>query len=129
MAEQLMIQLFILQTIDYLLVALEKVELEAIMDQISTRNQLIALNGNDDPQLIYLSHRKGWNCHDEELNDEQFIQKLIDKNCDFFVLHQPSRLSLSPTLQELPTVYQDPHFLIQMNTKLKIYRRFEIQLL
>lgn len=90
-----------------------KMELEAIMDQISTRNQLIALNGNEDPQLIYLSHRKGWNCHDEELNDEQFIQKLIDENCDFFVLHQPSRLSLSPTLQELPTVYQDPHFLIK----------------
>lgn len=92
---------------------LYKMELEAIMDKFSSREQLIAINGNEDPQLMYLSHRKGWNCHDEELGNDQYIQKLISERCKFFVLHHYAPLALSPSLQELETVYQDENFLIK----------------
>ena len=67
---------------------LYKLELEGIMDEISSRDDLILINGNGNPQLIYLSHRKGWNVSNESLQNATFISDKIEKGCKFIVINK-----------------------------------------
>jgi hypothetical protein len=65
-----------------------KMKLEAVADSLSDRNDLIAINGNGNPQLIYLSHRKGWNCDDSQLSDSLYVQSLADKGCRYLFINK-----------------------------------------
>ena len=75
---------------------LYKMSLENIMDDISSKDDLISINGNGNPQLIYLSHRKGWNCSNEDLNNKEYISDIIAKGCKFIVIdqHKAGKISL-----------------------------------
>lgn len=63
-----------------------KLSLESMIDSISTHNELIAINGNGNPQLLYLAHRKGWNCSNEEIKDSTFIDEITQKGCRWIVI-------------------------------------------
>ena len=67
-----------------------KMSLEPIMDGISKNSDLIVINGNGNPQLIYLSHRKGWNCNNEDISDTLFLKKIINKGCKYIVIDKHS---------------------------------------
>lgn len=53
-----------------------KLNLEQIADLISNRDDLIAVNGGFNPQLMYFLHRKGWSIPDEYLEKEDFIEQI-----------------------------------------------------
>ena len=65
-----------------------KLELESIADSISLKQDLIAINGNGNPQQIYLSHRKGWTCNDNQLSDSSYINKIRKKGCKFIFVNK-----------------------------------------
>jgi hypothetical protein len=65
-------------------------ELESIADLVSTKNELIAINGNDNPQQIYLTHRKGWTCTDSQIADESFINSIQKKGCRYIFINKHS---------------------------------------
>jgi hypothetical protein len=67
-----------------------KLELESIADLVSTKNELIAINGNDNPQQIYLTHRKGWTCTDSQIADESFINSIQKKGCRYIFINKHS---------------------------------------
>ena len=46
-----------------------KLTLENIISQHSSRNDLVAINGNGNPQELYLSHRKGFVLNNEDLKN------------------------------------------------------------
>lgn len=67
-----------------------KLKLEAIADSISLKQDLIVINGNGNPQQIYLSHRKGWTCDDSQLSDSIFIKEITKKGCKFMFVNKHS---------------------------------------
>ncbi len=64
-----------------------KLELETIADKVSTKNELIVINGNDNPQQIYLTHRKGWTCSNSQITDESFIKNIQKKGCRYIFIN------------------------------------------
>ncbi len=67
-----------------------KLELEQIADTFSDKDDLIAINGNHNPQQIYLTHRKGWNLKNEELKNDLIIEKIKSKGCKYLVVNKNS---------------------------------------
>ncbi len=89
-----------------------KMSLEYIMDKVSNRDDLILINGNGNPQMMYLSHRKGWNCSDKQLSDMAFINRIIDENCKFIVINKHSDVDLSALHLPFNRVFENDDFLI-----------------
>lgn len=67
-----------------------KPELESIADSFSEKKDLIVINGNGNPQLLYFTHRKGWNCKDNQLSDSLFLNDIKAKGCKFIVVNKNS---------------------------------------
>ena len=65
-------------------------ELESISDLVSSKKDLIAINGNDNPQQLYLAHRKGWTCSDSLITDLSFINNIQKKGCRYIFLNKHS---------------------------------------
>lgn len=89
-----------------------KMSIESIMDSVSHKDDLILINGNGNPQLIYLSHRKGWNCSDEQLSDKAYINTVIDNNCKFIVINKHSNADLETVNLLFKTVFENDNFLV-----------------
>ena len=89
-----------------------KMSIEQIMDKVSHKEDLILINGNGNPQLIYLSHRKGWNCSDEKMVDESYISKTIDNNCKFIVINKHSNLDMKKLSLRFKTAFDNDDFLV-----------------
>ncbi len=88
---------------------LYKMRLEEVADKVSKRNDLIMVNGNGNPQWIYLAHRKGWIYNDDDLSDTVYVEKAGQNGCRYiFVdLHVYPDLALDKTL-----VYKDDDFVV-----------------
>lgn len=67
-----------------------KLELENIADSFSEKSDLIAINGNGNPQQIYLAHRKGWNLNNEELTNEELLNEIKLKGCKYLLINKKS---------------------------------------
>ena len=89
-----------------------KMDLEGIMDRFSSRKDLIVLNGNLNPQLVYLSHRKGWNCNDNQLFDNNYLLELKKSNCKFIVVDKHASEQVSALKLPYSTVFENADFLI-----------------
>jgi hypothetical protein len=86
-----------------------KMELETIFDKFSKNSDLIAVNGNGNPQLIYLCHRKGWNVHDEQLLNKKFIQEIKSKGCKWILLNKNEKIQ---SLEGYPLFFENAFFVI-----------------
>ena len=60
--------------------------MESFLDLHISRENKIAINGNGNPQLLYLSHRKGWVCSDNQVNELGFLKSLKLKGCEYLML-------------------------------------------
>ena len=89
-----------------------KMELEAVMDTISNKDDLIVVNASPNPQLIYLSHRKGWNCTSEELSDSVFMDNIIEKGCKYIVVNKHSTADINNLKRIYDRIYEDNNFII-----------------
>jgi hypothetical protein len=89
-----------------------KMSIEQIMKSVSHKDDLILINGNGNPQLIYLSHRKGWNCSDAQLSDTSFINSIIDKNCKFIVINKHSDADCDDLPFSFRKAFENDDFLI-----------------
>ena len=85
-----------------------KMDLEIIADQVSSKNDLIAINGGKNPQQLYLTHRKGWTCSDSELNDKLFIKKIHKEGCRFIFVNKRGK---TKTLNH-KVVYDDNNYIV-----------------
>ena len=73
--------LFTKETEQYKL-TLEKIASDHIGDK-----ELIAINGNGNPQELYLSHRKGFVLNNEDLLNETKIKSIIEKGCKYLIVN------------------------------------------
>ena len=89
-----------------------KAGIEQIMDSVSQTNDLIVVNGNGNPQLMYLSHRKGWTCFDEQLYDTQYLTTLIESHCKYIVINTHSTVDVQKLGLTLRPVFHNNDFVI-----------------
>lgn len=85
-----------------------KLTLESIADSLSSRNDLIVINGNGNPQQLYLAHRRGWNCNDYELKDSAYLSDIASRGCRFAFVN---RHSFGDSLR-FPVAYRDDHYTV-----------------
>ena len=65
-----------------------KLTLENIISEYSNRNDLVAINGNGNPQELYLSHRKGFVLNNEDLMSTEKIDEIKSKGCQFLIINR-----------------------------------------
>jgi uncharacterized membrane protein len=85
-----------------------KLELESIADIVSMPSDLIAINGNQNPQQIYLSHRKGWNCNDDQISDSIYIREITRKGCRYLFVNTHTT---STTINK-PVAFKNEHYTV-----------------
>ena len=69
---------------------LYKLSLEGIADKVSLPTDLIAINGDKNPQLMYFAHRKGWTIASDKVGDSVFMNEIISSGCKFLFMDKHS---------------------------------------
>jgi hypothetical protein len=96
-----------------------RMSLEGIMNRFSTKDDLILVNGNGNPQMMYLSHRKGWDCVDWQVTELRHIIKIVKPNCKFIVINKNDNKELKELELPLDKVFENQDFLIYNTKRLK----------
>jgi hypothetical protein len=80
---------------------------EAVLDEFSYKEDLILINGGDNPTDLYFTHRKGWSMENNEIKNPEIIDSLHNLGCKFILInkHYESR----PEFNQKP-VYQEDEF-------------------
>ena len=65
-----------------------KLTLESIVSKQSNQNDLIAINGNGNPQELYLSHRKGFVINNQDLRNIEKIDEIKNKGCQLLIINR-----------------------------------------
>jgi hypothetical protein len=85
-------------------------DLEVIMDGVSNRNDLIAVNGPfDNPTGMYFAHRRGWSLTNEFLADTNNLAEIKNKGCKYIVI---VRKLYGDMNLALPKVHESEYFKI-----------------
>jgi len=63
-----------------------KLSLENTADSLTAKTDLIAVNGNGNPQLSYFIHRKGWNLKNDSLKSNMYLNEIASKGCKFLFI-------------------------------------------
>ncbi len=63
-----------------------KLSLEGIAKNVSLPTDLIAINGDKNPQHIYFTHRKGWTIANSKADDTVFVDSIVSLGCKFLFL-------------------------------------------
>jgi hypothetical protein len=85
-----------------------KLTLENIMSEHSNQNDLVAINGNGNPQELYLSHRKGFVLNNEDLKSIKKMNEIKNKGCQFLIIN---RHAYSQSVN-YPRVFKNDHYAI-----------------
>jgi 4-amino-4-deoxy-L-arabinose transferase-like glycosyltransferase len=90
-----------------------KLTLEGIADRISSKEDLIAINGDKNPQLMYFVHRKGWSISELQRSDVSFISGIKDAGCKYLILdkHALSSAAVKPELH-LISLFENEDFVV-----------------
>lgn len=89
-----------------------KLTIEPILDNFSESNDLILVNGDGNPQLMYLTHRKGFNCNNNLLNDSIYIANAKNNHCRYAVVNKHSKPNTYYLQSSFNTVFDNVDFRI-----------------
>ncbi|WP_333818857.1 ArnT family glycosyltransferase [Ohtaekwangia sp.] len=85
-------------------------ELETIMDSISQRNDLIAINSEvNNPTLMYFAHRRGWTQNSDFFLHAENVNDIRSKGCKFIVIAKEQYGNVALTF---PIVHESQYFKI-----------------
>lgn len=84
--------------------------LENDLDSVSGRNDLILINSGYLPTPMYFAHRKGWVLPNEDILNQDHLQKLIDDGLQFIVILK--RTFGTPISLEFPVVFENENYCI-----------------
>jgi 4-amino-4-deoxy-L-arabinose transferase-like glycosyltransferase len=71
-----------------------KLGLGQVAERYIPTDALVAINGNSNPQELYLLGRKGWNLSDETLRQKAKVNELTGKGCSYLVINKRTLPSL-----------------------------------
>jgi len=88
-----------------------KEHLAEILDNLGAgANDLIAVNGNGSPTLLYFSGRKGWTPNDDKFCSQEFMDELSAKGAKFAVICKLDAMKCE--IKGVEKVYEDKTFSI-----------------
>lgn len=86
-----------------------KLNLENIADKVCGRKDLVIVNGEGSPQLLYFMHRKGWNLNESDVFNKQITDSIFRRGAAFmFIDKKEVNSDLSKIDYNL--VYEDENF-------------------
>lgn len=88
-----------------------KMDIEPLLDRWSRTGDLILINGNGNPQLMYLAHRKGWSSYHAELKDSAYLHKVLPR-IKLVVLHKTDGVDARWLPAGCHPLHEDGHFVI-----------------
>lgn len=88
-----------------------KLSLESIADEVSRKNDLIAINSGENPQQLYLAHRKGWIITTNEASDAVVLKELKKHHCKFLFINKHALLG-GETFPAMSVVFNSTDFLV-----------------
>lgn len=62
-----------------------KLRISELAEEYTKKHELIAVNHNSNPALLYLAHRKGWSIHSADTVKLDLFEQLFTKNCKLIV--------------------------------------------
>lgn len=86
-----------------------KLKLDSITKEFVPRKSLIVINGGQSPQDIYFANRRGWTLADQNINNQAYIDSLLDLGAEYIIL------DITHTNQKFPQykkLYSDNHYSI-----------------
>lgn len=86
-----------------------KLLLETIADEVCRKNDLIAINSGENPQQLYLAHRKGWIITTSAAKDLGVLKELRKHHCKFLFINK-HELSGGEVFPVLPVVFNNADF-------------------
>ena len=88
-----------------------KLNMEQMANRFTSRNDLVAINGGQNPQEMYFLNRKGWNCSNQEISDSIRINSMKEKGCKYIFIDKNYMpvVDLSAKFKE---IYSDENFAI-----------------
>ncbi len=82
-------------------------DLEGIMDKISKRNDLVAINSVN-PTPMFFAHRRGWTVPDDLLSNEDYINYLKQNNCKYIIILR--EYPWSDLILDFPKIFESKYF-------------------
>ena len=89
-----------------------KLSLERIANTVSSENDLIAINGGENPQQLYFTNRKGWTISTKEALDPQFTGILKQKGCKWIFINKKSMEESQLPYKKGNIKYEDNHYIV-----------------
>ena len=86
-----------------------KAGLELVADTHTNRKDLIIINGGQNPQLMYLAHRKGWTVANDVISDSASVTQMQEKGARFVIIDRKNDIASVPFFRE---IHVDEHFRI-----------------
>ena len=83
--------------------------LEAIMDSVSNRDELIAINSHGRPTEMYFAHRRGWMLDNASVTNAAVVADIISKGCRYIVIVKQMYDDVN---LEYPIVHESEYFRI-----------------
>jgi len=84
--------------------------LEAIMDNVSMRSDLVAINSEThNPTAMYFAHRRGWGATNAELSDSTFLDNIKSRGCKYVVV---AKKLYGDLYLEYPIIHESEYFKI-----------------
>ncbi len=90
-----------------------KMELPSFVDRFSNNEDLFLFNSNGNPQELYLAHRKGWVCYQEELINPNYMQQVLERGGKYLVFNKRYPL---PEALDYPKIDENDHYLVFLLT-------------
>lgn len=87
-----------------------KLNLEIIADSVSNKTDLIVINGTENPQELYFTHRKGWTRKSIYLLKPLNVQYLRDRGCKYAFYNKNNDTFLPDW--KFPIVYEDKNYIV-----------------
>ena len=90
-----------------------KLSLEGIASKVCKPTDLIAINGDQNPQLLYFTHRKGWSIANDKVEEVGFMKSIIGLGSKFLFLdkHSDSSHNMSSHIN-WSLVFENEHFVV-----------------
>jgi hypothetical protein len=91
---------------------LYKLQLEDLASKYIPEGELIVVNGEGNPQELYLAHRKGWVCSSSQLLDTNYLSRVFESGARFLVVNKHRQEQALP----FQLIYSnEDYFLYELN--------------
>ncbi len=90
-----------------------KLSLESIAEKVSLPDDLVAINGDKNPQHMYFLHRKGWTITNSNAEDSAFVDSIVCLGCKFLFMDKHSLSGMgTSTHKNKNIVFENEDFIV-----------------